>query len=189
MDASSADNTVSLTINHLPFANGQQLSFHHFRVDSLHNNPYAFWLKWGKPNPLSSAQLDTLKANDSRNGLDSLEASSVITYTGAAINKSFSIPRYGVSLLTFTKNNQSAINSVKQAVKHEDLLVNGTRLVVNTQLKGQVNILISSVDGRILKKCSTMQRSFDLSKGLEKGVYLVDIKTSGARMVKRMVLQ
>jgi len=189
MSASSADNTVSLEINHLPFANSQQLTVHHYRVDSLHNNPYAFWLRWGKPVTPTAAQWDTLRAHDSRNGLDSLEASSVITYTGAAINKSFSIPRYGVSLLTYTKKTISTIIPAKPEVCKEYLLIHGTMLVVNNMLNGSVHVVISSVDGKVRKQFKTTQKSFDLSKGLEKGLYIVDAKISALRLVKKMVVQ
>jgi hypothetical protein len=194
-NTASADNTASLTINHLPFANGRTLYYHHFRVDSLHNNPYAVWESQGKPTTPSTAQWNALYASDGRNGLDSLEASTTISYTGASIVKSFAMPRYAVSLLTYStydigKLGTTSIRTpVQSPVDQAYLTIKGRRLIVNSPHESPVNIFIYSANGRLLKKYRITQQSFDLSKGLVKGLYCIEAETNGAQIVKKMVVQ
>ncbi|MGA2508332.1 MAG: T9SS type A sorting domain-containing protein [Chitinispirillaceae bacterium] len=191
----SADNTASLTINHLPFANGQTLYYHHFRVDSLHNNPYAVWESQGKPATPSTAQWNALYASDGRNGLDSLEQSTTLSYTGASIVKSFAMPRFAVSLLTYSTHDIGKLGSVsirtpvQSSVDHAYLSVKGVRLMVNSPHESPVNIFVYSANGRLLKKYRITQQSFDLSKGLVKGLYCIEAETIGARIVKKIVVQ
>jgi hypothetical protein len=49
LTTTGSDNIANLTINNLPFANGRQLTVNHYRVDSLHSNPYAVWLRLNSP--------------------------------------------------------------------------------------------------------------------------------------------
>jgi xylan 1,4-beta-xylosidase len=188
-NVTSADNTVNLIVNHLPFANGQSLTVHHYRIDSLHNNPYGVWQRLGSPAVPTTAQWDSLRAHDGRNGLDSLEASTTITYTGATLTKSFAIPRYGVSLLTYAKYIPTKVVTTVKPVGHVNLSMRGTRLIVSDQQKGPVNILIFSADGRFLKEYRVTQGSFDLRKDLSRGFYLVRAEADGMRIVRKMMVQ
>jgi xylan 1,4-beta-xylosidase len=183
LTTTGADNTVNLSISSLPFSNGQKMNVSHYRIDSLHSNPYAIWEKLGKPTSPTTAQWDSMRAHQN---LERFEADTSITYTGA-FTKSFNIPRWGVSLLRYAKTG-TGISNATWAYNRAFLSLRGTRLMVNNLLNEPVGILIYSADGRLLKNYKSTQRSLDLSKGLAKGIYCIDAEVRGLRIVDKMVV-
>ena len=178
------DNDVSLTINNMPFQNGQ-LTVRHYRVDSTHSNPYSVWLKQGKPTTPDSAQWDSLRAAQN---LAEVEPQSQINYSGAAFTKAFTLPRQSVSLLTIDK--KTANRSVPDAKSAQSVYpaIHGTMLFVHARQTGPVNVSVYSAGGRLIRNFRT-QRSIDLAQGLTEGMYLVRAEASGVRMMKKMMVQ
>ena len=151
--------------------------------------------KPGKTGLSQHGEWNALYASDGRNGLDSLEASTTFSYTGASIVKSFAMPRYAVSLLTYStydigKIGMTSVSTpVQSPVDQAYLTIKGRRLIVNSPHESPVNIFVYSANGRLLKKYRITQQSFDLSKGLVKGLYCIEAETIGARIVKKIVVQ
>jgi xylan 1,4-beta-xylosidase len=185
LTTTGADNTVNLVINNLPFANGQQLTVNHYRVDSLHSNPYAIWEKLGKPATPTTAQWDSLRAHQN---LESFETQSTITYTGASINKSFAMPRWSVSLLTFSRGATGTRLSGVARFESPLLSIHGVTLTVSPRLQGPVVVFVYGVNGRLVKQVSSLQRSVDLGAGLAKGMYLALAEAAGIRLMKKIAV-
>jgi xylan 1,4-beta-xylosidase len=59
-DVPGADADVDLSLDHLPFANGDA-TLTQYRIDADHSNAYAAWLKMGSPLPLLDKQFSELE--------------------------------------------------------------------------------------------------------------------------------
>ena len=89
---------VSLTIK-VPASFGTQATVSHLRVDETHGDAYTVWVSQGSPPTPTAAQLAALKEAM----LPSLlEPSEAVPVTGGAINLTFALPRFGLSLVTLT---------------------------------------------------------------------------------------
>jgi xylan 1,4-beta-xylosidase len=182
--ATGSDNTVNLTINHLPFQNGQ-LTVRHYQVDSLHSNPYSVWLKQGKPNVPTTAQMDSLK---SAQNLAEPEPAAQINYAGAAFTKTLTLPPQSVVLLTIGKTASAVLPPDAGYVKAVYPTMHGTTLLAPERLSGPMDVFVYSAGGRLIRNFRVMHRSIDLGHGLTGGVYLVCAEANGLRMVKKMLV-
>ena len=85
---------VALHLDHLPFTGPARL--HHYRIDGEHSNAYAEWVRQGRPQDPSPAQVARIK---SRQGLERLEPPRVVSAAGGRLELGFRLPLYGVSLI------------------------------------------------------------------------------------------
>ena len=185
MTSIGSDNIANLTINKLPFANGQQLTINHYRVDSLHSNPYAVWLRLNSPASPSTAQWDSLRAHQN---LETFEPQSTIQYTGAPISKAFAMPRWSVSLLTITSGTSETESQGGQRLERTLFSLHGTHLTVSPQLHGPVMVFVYGPNGRLIKQFSSRERSVNLGAGLAKGIYLAVAEAAGTRYMKKIAV-
>jgi xylan 1,4-beta-xylosidase len=93
-DVSGPDADVNLSLDNLPFTNGDaQLT--QYRIDADHSNSYEAWLKMGSPLPLSDKQYAEL---EKAGQLAELESKKILVKNGEA-HLQFDLPRQAVSLL------------------------------------------------------------------------------------------
>ena len=178
------DNTVSLTINNMPFKSGL-LTVSHFRVDSTHSNPYSVWERQGKPTTPTTAQMDSLNAAQN---LTEAEPQSQINFTGAAFTKTFTLPQWGVSLLIIKKGISNVSGPDAKSAGLDYPSIHGT-MFAPARRSGPVDVFVYSAGGRLISNYRALQRSIDLARGLVGGVYLVHAEASGLHIVKKMVVQ
>jgi xylan 1,4-beta-xylosidase len=185
LTTNGADNTVTLVINNLPFANGQHLTVNHYRVDSLHSNPYAVWQRLNKPPSPSAAQWDSLRAHQN---LEMIEPQSTIQYAGASISKNFAMPRWSVSLITITGGTTGTEISSGARLESTLFLLRGAVLTVSSRLHGPVMTFVYGPNGRLVKQVRSQERSVDLGAGMAKGVYLMLAEAAGIRFMKKITI-
>jgi xylan 1,4-beta-xylosidase len=178
------DNTVNLTINHLPFQNGQ-LTVRHYQVDSTHSNPYSVWLKQGKPNVPTTAQMDSLK---SAQNLAEPEPAAQITYTGAGYAKTLILPQQSVVLLTIGKPASAILPPEASTARAGYPSIRGTMLFAPGKPGVTMDIFVYSAGGRLIRDYRAVHQSIDLGRGLTGGVYLVCAEASGLRTMKKMLV-
>jgi xylan 1,4-beta-xylosidase len=87
---------VTLSVS-VPPAFGTQASVTHTRVDDTHGNAYAVWASQGSPAMPSDSQLAAL-----REAMEpvALERERVVRVVDGAVNLSFDLPRFGISLVS-----------------------------------------------------------------------------------------
>jgi xylan 1,4-beta-xylosidase len=184
MKATSADNTVYLTFSNIPLPRGN-LTVTHYRVDSLHSNPYAVWEKQGKPATPTTAQWDSMQAAQN---LALLMPAASFNYTGTAFTDTFSMPRYSVSLLVFQAAGSSSIKATHAVGSGSGLKITGT--TISSRLQGSpLSIAVYTPGGRLVRRINTPQRSIDLRRYLPPGAFIVYAKVQGERMTGRMVVK
>jgi len=186
LSTTGADNTVTLTINNLPFANGQ-LTVNHYRIDSLHSNPYGVWKRLGSPASPSTAVWDSLRAHQN---LETMEPQSNVQYTGSPITKTLTMPRWSISMLTYTRQTTGIKLPVGTHLNINSTMfsMHGLTLKVSPQLQGIVEVSVYGVDGRLIKNVRSLQKSIDISAGLAKGTYMVNAEAAGIRFFKKIAV-
>lgn len=90
--------SVDLTIQGLPF-DGSSVSMRHWRIDDEHSNAYAEWVRQGRPEDPSAAQLEQIKR---RQGLELLEAPATHQCDGGRISLRIELPLHACSLIELT---------------------------------------------------------------------------------------
>jgi xylan 1,4-beta-xylosidase len=185
LTTTGADDTVKLVINNLPFAQGRQLTVNHYRVDSLHSNPYSVWQRLKSPVSPSAAQWDSLRAHQN---LEPFEPQSTIQYSGASISKTFNMPRWSVSLLTISSGATDTKISGGTRPDIALLSIHGATLIVSPRVQGPVKVLVYETNGRLVKQVKSLQRSTDLGAGLAKGMYLALAEAAGIRVMKKIAI-
>jgi xylan 1,4-beta-xylosidase len=180
-----SDNSASVIINKLPFENGRQLTINHYRVDSLHSNPYAIWQRFNKPVSPSAVLWDSIRAHQN---LETMEPQSTIQYTGAPISRTFAMPRWSISLLTITGGTTGTERASGARLENTLFSVHGTVLTVSSRLRGPVIAMVYGPNGRLLKKIRAQKRSVDLGAGLGKGMYLTLAKIDGTLFMKKIAV-
>ena len=75
---------------------GAEKKLEHYRIDAQHSNPYAEWVRQGKPLFPQGVQYDAIKARD---GLEKLEEDQVVPVTDGKLELKFTMPTHGVSYL------------------------------------------------------------------------------------------
>ena len=179
---------VALQLTNIPFPPNQGLTVRHYRIDETHSNPYGVWVRLGKKTSPSAAEWDSIRAHEK---LEEIEQESVVQFDGSPINQSFSMPRWSVSMLTFTREATETGRSPARAVPvtMDALSLSGAKLTVRPDLRGPLTASVYGVDGRLIRRVTTMRRSLQLDDGLSGGTYLVAAGANGMRMTKRMVVR
>ena len=185
LTTTGADDAVNLVINNMPFANGRQLTINHYRVDSLHSNPYSVWQRFNKPPSPSSAQWDSLRAHQN---LEMIEPQSTVQYTGTPISKTITMPRWSISLLTLTGGMVGMEISSGARLESTLFSLRGAVLTVSSRLHGPVMVFVYGPNGRLIKQVRSQERSVDLGAGLAKGMYLAHAEAAGIRCMKRITI-
>ena len=177
---------VNLTINSLPLPQGQ-ITVNHYRIDSLHSNAYAVWLKQGKPSKPSTAQWNEMR--DSSN-LAQMYPMKTISYTGGAYTESFTLPRQGMSLLVFKSNSVSTLKgaALSPMKSVSPLMITGTTLHSSGDFNGPIVATIHRLDGKEVKRLSVSRNGSDLRQLLPKGIYLVSVEANSARIIGKVVI-
>ena len=185
MAQKGADDSVTLTLSALPFASGRDLTVRHYRIDTVHSNPYQTWVKLGKSTTPSTATWDSMHVHEN---LEMLEPQTTLKYTGADISKTFSMPRWSVSLLTLTRQ-ATTITPHRSTSRECDwfTLIGQTLTVSHTGL-GPVDVSVFGADGRIVKHFSCIQRSINVSNGLAQGLYVAVAEAAGTRLIKKIAV-
>jgi xylan 1,4-beta-xylosidase len=93
-DVSGPDANVDLSVDNLPFANGNA-KLTQYRIDADHSNSYETWLKMGSPLPLSAKQFSELEKAAQ---LAKLELPGHLRVKNGKLDLQFSLPRQAVSL-------------------------------------------------------------------------------------------
>ena len=75
---------------------GTEKKLEHYRIDAQHSNPYAEWVRQGKPLFPQGVQYDAIKARD---GLEKLEEDQTVTVTDGKLELKFTMLTHGVSYL------------------------------------------------------------------------------------------
>ena len=96
-DLAGPDAAVSLKIPGLPIANGKA-KVTHYRVDETHGNSFTLWKSMGEPQKPTPEQYAELEAAGKLATLGSATETQIKDH---AASLDFSLPRQGVSLLTF----------------------------------------------------------------------------------------
>jgi xylan 1,4-beta-xylosidase len=176
---------VVLTVNNLPFPNGP-VEVRHYRVDSLHSNPYGVWLKLGRPASTNTSAMDQIRT---ASNLAEMYTAKTITYSGGAYTETFSLPRQGLSLLLL-KSNAVGIKETAPApmISGATLSLTGTTLHVTGDYKGPIDAMVTSLDGKEVKHFSVSQSGFDLRQYLPKGTFLVRVRGSGLQFIGKVVI-
>lgn len=89
---------IELSLNNLPIEGKVRVK--HYRIDAEHSNAYAEWVRQGKPNYPNEGQREAIVA---RSGLEFCEAPATVLVHDGRIEKSFTLPTHGISLLVFEK--------------------------------------------------------------------------------------
>jgi xylan 1,4-beta-xylosidase len=185
LSGQTAIDSVNLSVNNLPFSNGSSIEIRHYRVDSLHSNPYGVWQRMKKPLSTNSAAMDSLTAASKLAMLDS----TTISYTGVAYTKGFSLPRQAVSLLLFKNKSSAGIAPKGQAIKDNCAFsLNGTVLHVSGANKSSTKIAIYSLDGKNVNYLRIGNEYCDLRQYLPNGVFLVRALGSGSNIIRKIVI-
>lgn len=86
---------VELRLEHLPFAGAARVS--HYRIDGSHSNAYAEWVRQGRPQDPSPAQVEQIKAHQQ---LELLEPpANVRIEADGSLVLGFELPLYATSLI------------------------------------------------------------------------------------------
>ena len=94
----NGDTLVALEVANLPFE-AVRFRVEHYRVDADHSNPYAEWIRQGKPMYPTAGQMAAIKVRD---GLELLEPPQEVTAWDGKVRLNFSMPIRAVSLLVIT---------------------------------------------------------------------------------------
>jgi len=99
VDAEPAPVTLSVSV---PPAFGDRALVMHTRVDDTHGDAFTVWVAQGRPATPSAEQLAAL-----RDAMEPavLEPEHAVDVSGGAVNLSFDLPRFGISLLTLAPSN------------------------------------------------------------------------------------
>jgi xylan 1,4-beta-xylosidase len=182
----TAVDNVNLTINNLPLPNGP-VEVRHYRVDSLHSNPFGVWLKLGKPASTNTSAMDQIRT---ASNLAELNPMKTITYSGGALTETFDLPRQGLSLIVLKSNSvrigrEPVLAPLRQCPA---LSITGATLSVTGDYKSPIEAAIHSLDGKEVKRLSVSRSGIDLGQILPKGTYLVRAGASGQRLVGKTVI-
>ncbi|MFL5306585.1 MAG: GH39 family glycosyl hydrolase [Polyangia bacterium] len=90
--------TVQVAVK-VPASFGSAATVTHLRMDDTHGDAYTVWKSQGSPQPPSPAQLQALQAAMLPQALG---APQMLPVTGGTVTVTFSLPRFGVSLLTLS---------------------------------------------------------------------------------------
>lgn len=178
----TAVDDVNLTVNNLPLPNGT-VEVRHYRIDSLHSNPYGVWLKLGKPASTNTSAMDQIRT---ASNLTELNPAKTITNSGGPYTETFALPRQGVSLLLF-KSTSTSVNEFREKRLNAPAISFSHGMISTLSSKG-LSVSIFDLDGKLMKTCRTTQQSVDMRTLTGKrGIYLVRAWSGEARITTKYV--
>ena len=177
------DDVANLVISNLPFASERQLTVDHYRIDSLHSNPYGVWRALKSPASPSAAQWDSLRAHQN---LEMLEPQSTVQYTGAPITKTLTMPRWSVSLLTISQGSTEARTPGLARLGNSPFSIHGLTLIVSARAPTPVEVFVYGADGGLVKRIRSMKRTVYLGAGLAEGMYMAVAQAGAIRFTKKI---
>ncbi len=170
-----------------PASSPSRVRLNHYRMDTTHSNAYTAWLAMGSPQSPTAAQLSQLTTAMQ---LQLLDSSSMVTLdSNHTVTIAFSLPRFGVSLITLDNPAVSAVRSgaalspttrsgAQIRIGFRDITVTGTDYTVG----------IMDVRGRkVAEFKGNGATHYPLSQLHGKGVYLIKVYEGGRTEVTRMV--
>lgn len=89
---------IDLALENLPISG--KVLVKHYRIDDQHSNAYAEWERQGRPNYPNEGQKAAIA---SRSGLEFCEAPETVLVHEGRLEKRFTLPTHGISLLTIEK--------------------------------------------------------------------------------------
>lgn len=178
----AAIDTVALSVASLPFTNGR-VDVVHYRIDSLHSNPYSVWQLQGKPAVPTDKQWQEMH-DASR--LAEYEPVKKVEFTRDTVRLTFALPRQSVSLLMFKKG--EATTKIAP-LKHASVPSTYLPGLSNVDARDKLTISYFSLDGRLKKKLITANGHYPDIGSLSgmRGVYLVRIASGNQKMVIKRV--
>jgi xylan 1,4-beta-xylosidase len=185
LSGQTGEDQVNITLNDLPLPKGQ-ISVQHFRVDSLHSNPYAVWLKQGKPAKPSTTQWDEMRAAQN---LAELQPAKNINYTGTALTETFTLPRQSVSLLLF-KSSNGVIDKAhlsSSSTKAPAISITGTILRAAGTGENPMDVGLYRLDGKCIKHIK-VTGDCDLRQLLPKGTYIIHAKVRAESITGKVAI-
>jgi xylan 1,4-beta-xylosidase len=185
LGAARGNDLVNLTINNLPLSQGQ-IKVNHYRVDSLHSNPYSVWLSLGKPASTNSSAMDQIRT---ASNLAELVPQKTFNYTGGAYTDSFTLPEQSVSLLLFTSNSTKIGTTTPLSKQGTAISLKGTVLRVTGSRGNPIDLDLYCLDGKSMKRLRISGDYCDLRQFLSKGIYLVRARVQGASVSGKIVVE
>jgi xylan 1,4-beta-xylosidase len=169
----TAVDNVSLTVNSLPIANGN-VEVRHYRIDSLHSNPYSVWLKANKPQSTNTSAMDQIRAAAN---LAEMYPAKTINYTGGAYTESFELPRQGMSLIVL-KGNPTSIASGNQVPRSTPRVSfsNGIVKVASFDADDAATVSVFTTNGRLVRSTQISGQVAIRDLVPVRGIYLVRAK-------------
>jgi xylan 1,4-beta-xylosidase len=180
----TAVDTVNLTVNNLPLPTGT-VEVRHYRVDSLHSNPYAVWLRLGRPASTNTSAMDQIRT---ASNLAEMYTVKTINYSGAAYTETFTLPRQGVSLLIFKSNNVGIAGNTPLLAARPALSLKGTTLHLAGVRERPVEVTVFSLDGQTIKFLTISREICDLRHYLPKGVFIVSVRGGGQHFIGKIAV-
>jgi xylan 1,4-beta-xylosidase len=180
----TAVDTVNLTVNNLPLPQGT-VEVRHYRIDSLHSNPYAVWLSLGKPASTNTTAMNQIRT---ASNLAEMYTMKTINYSGAAYTETFTLPRQAVSLLMFKSNNVGIAGNNHSLAARPVLSLKGTTLHFAGAREMPVEVTVFSLDGQTIKFLTVSREICDLRHYLPKGVFVVSVRGGGQQFIGKIAV-
>jgi xylan 1,4-beta-xylosidase len=184
LSGQTAVDDVNLTVNNLPFPNGP-VEVRHYRVDSLHSNPYGVWLKLGKPSSTNTSAMDQIRA---ASDLAELIPMKTVNFSGGAYTETFTLPRQGLSLLVLKSGAVSVATKDPWFRINGKFSLNGTVLRVTGANERPVKLAIYRLDGKTMTSLTISGEYCDLRRYLPKGTYLVRMQGEGPYSIGKIAV-
>jgi xylan 1,4-beta-xylosidase len=188
---STTDN-ITLTISNIPWAPGP-VRVEQFLLDATHSNTSYPWTQAGSPASPSNAVWDQMKAASVMQHYDSVATQ---TLTAKTFTKTFPLNYYGMTLLTLTNPNASAVVKPASAVKSMEAAtlradIRGGKLTLNVPERGFYKVGIYSTGGRkIFDSRNTFSGNVDLAlPKMPAGVYVIQCSGSNYSLVKQIAVR
>jgi xylan 1,4-beta-xylosidase len=183
----TAVDDVNLIVNNLPLPNGT-VEVRHYRVDSLHSNPYSTWLKLGKPQSTNTSAMDQIRT---ASNLAEMYQMKTINHTvSTSYTENFTLPRQGVSLIVFKSLPVRVTRepAPAPAISRSEHSITGTVLHVAGAHEKPVEVTLYRLDGKNVKTLWVSGEYCDLRRFLPKGTYLVSAADEGSNMIGKIVI-
>lgn len=162
--------TINLTVK-VPSTFPSQVYVTHWRMDTTHSNAYTKWLALGSPQAPTQAQLDTLHKYMQLETLSPVQAAGVVN---GQISLSFTLPRFGVSLIEVTPT--LPVNVVHLPPDSRMIAMHASTLEVN--LNEAYTVRVMDVSGRqVFTANGSGMRQFSLAGLLRQGIYRVEVRS------------
>ena len=162
---------INLTIK-VPSTFPSQVYVTHWRMDTTHSNAYTKWIALGSPQSPTQAQLDTLHKYMQ---LETLSPVQTVPVSNGQISLSFTLPRFGVSLIEVTPT--LPVNVIHLSPDSRMIVQRGSTLEVN--LDEAYTVRVMDLSGRqVFAASGSGMRQFPLAGLLRHGIYHAEIRTS-----------